>query len=110
MVTPEPISEVSEMSKQFLKVFSWVYENQNVTYIPTTFSLVNHQNFTVQLLTEFYSEPKTIMDYAVFSCSVENGTWLPSGETLSFILHLTTFANQYNFTGEYYLRVYGEPL
>ena len=94
--------------KPILKNISWVYENQNVTYIPTTFSLKNQQNYTVQVVLNFYSEPIEIMDFVIFDCSVENNTLIGSGETMPFTLYLTTFTNPSNLTGEYYLTVYGE--
>jgi len=95
--------------KPILKKVSWVYDNQNITYLPAVFSVTNEQNYSVLLLMNFLSEPKAIMDYVVFSASYENNTVIQPGESLALSVDVTTFTNPYNLTGDYYLTVYGEP-
>jgi len=96
--------------KPILKSISWVYENQNVTYFPVVFSVTNEQNFTVQLLMNFFSEPEALMGSVVFSASHENNTIVQPGESLALSISVTTFTNPENLTGDYYLKIYGEPL
>jgi len=95
--------------KPILKSISWVYDNQNITYLPAVFSVTNEQNYSVQLLMNFLSEPEALMEYVSFSISHENNTIVQPGESLALSVSLTTFTNPNNLTGEYYLTVYGEP-
>jgi hypothetical protein len=96
--------------KPILKSISWVYDNQNVTYSPMVFSVTNEQNYSVQLLMNFISEPETLMDYVSFSISHENNTVILPSESLTLFVDVTTFTNPNNITGEYYLKIYGEPI
>lgn len=106
---PTPVFVELPEPKPILKKVSWVYENQNVTYFPVVFSVTNEQNYTVQLLMAFFSEPEALMDYVIFSTSHENNTVIQPSESLALSVSLTTSTNPSNMTGDYYLTVYGEP-
>lgn len=96
--------------KPILKSISWVYDNQNVTYLPAVFSITNEQNYTVQLRMDFFSEPEALMEYMVFSVTPSNGTLFLPNNSLVVTVSVETFTNPKNITGDYYLTVYGEPL
>lgn len=111
-ITVEEIEviETAKLREKLMLTLTWPSVDEGLVYQPISYLISNEQNHSVQLRMDVSSNPSMLMGYMTFSISVENGTVLRAGETLPFILDITTYSNPENIQGDYYLKIYGEPL